>query len=112
MAAYSMDLRARVVADWDAGMAAKELAVKFRVSRSRSGVDGNGVRARAPHARTAPDTRRSTAALVAKTGAATIVAQDRERVPARIVARNLLNQLVRLAIKFWRPTSLLTGGQQ
>jgi transposase len=34
MAAYSMDLRTRVVADWDAGVPAKELAVKFRVSRS------------------------------------------------------------------------------
>jgi transposase len=34
MAPYSMDLRTRVVADWDAGLAAKELAAKFRVSRS------------------------------------------------------------------------------
>ena len=34
MAPYSMDLRTRVVADWDAGVAAKELATKFRVSRS------------------------------------------------------------------------------
>ena len=34
MAPYSMDLRTRVVADWDAGVAAKELAAKFRVSRS------------------------------------------------------------------------------
>jgi transposase len=34
MAPYSMDLRTRVVADWDAGLAAKELATKFRVSRS------------------------------------------------------------------------------
>jgi len=34
MAAYSMDLRTRVVADWDAGIPAKELAAKFRVSRS------------------------------------------------------------------------------
>lgn len=34
MAAYSMDLRTRVLADWDAGLAAKDLAAKFRVSRS------------------------------------------------------------------------------
>ncbi len=34
MAPYSMDLRTRVVADWDAGVPAKELAAKFRVSRS------------------------------------------------------------------------------
>jgi transposase len=34
MAPYSMDLRTRVVADWDAGLAAKDLAAKFRVSRS------------------------------------------------------------------------------
>jgi transposase len=34
MAPYSMDLRTRVLADWDAGVAAKELASTFRVSRS------------------------------------------------------------------------------
>lgn len=34
MAPYSMDLRTRVLEDWDAGLAAKELAAKFRVSRS------------------------------------------------------------------------------
>jgi hypothetical protein len=34
MAPYSMHLRTRVLADWDAGVAAKELAAKFRVSRS------------------------------------------------------------------------------
>lgn len=34
MAAYSMDLRTRVLADCDAGMAPKDVAVKFRVSRS------------------------------------------------------------------------------
>lgn len=34
MAPYSMDVRTRVVADWDAGVPAKELAAKFRVSRS------------------------------------------------------------------------------
>jgi transposase len=34
MAPYSMDLRTRVLMDWDAGVAAKELASKFRVSRS------------------------------------------------------------------------------
>src|SRR5260370_36543449 len=34
MAPYSMDLLTRVVADWDAGVPAKELAAKFRVSRS------------------------------------------------------------------------------
>jgi transposase len=34
MAPYSMDLRTRVLADWDVGVAAKELASKFRVSRS------------------------------------------------------------------------------
>ena len=32
--AYSMDLRERVLEDWDAGLAAKEVAAKFRVSRS------------------------------------------------------------------------------
>jgi transposase len=34
MAPYSMDLRTRILADWDAGVAAKEVAAKFRVSRS------------------------------------------------------------------------------
>jgi transposase len=34
MAPYAMDLRTRVLADWDAGVAAKEVAAKFRVSRS------------------------------------------------------------------------------
>ena len=34
MAPYSMDLRTRVVADCDAGVAPKEVAAKFRVSRS------------------------------------------------------------------------------
>ncbi len=34
MAPYSMDLRSRVLADFDAGLAAKEVAAKFRVSRS------------------------------------------------------------------------------
>ena len=34
MAPYSMDLRTRVLADWDAGLAAKEVATKLRVSRS------------------------------------------------------------------------------
>ena len=34
MAPYSMDLRTRVLADCDAGLAPKEVAVKFRVSRS------------------------------------------------------------------------------
>jgi transposase len=34
MAPYSMDLRTRVLADWDAGLAAKEVAAKLRVSRS------------------------------------------------------------------------------
>ena len=32
MAAYSMDLRTRVVADWDAGIPAKELAARYHVS--------------------------------------------------------------------------------
>ena len=32
--AYSMDLRTRVFEDCDAGLAAKEVAAKFRVSRS------------------------------------------------------------------------------
>jgi transposase len=34
MAAYSMDLRTRVLADWDAGVGAKDLAAKYRVSRA------------------------------------------------------------------------------
>jgi transposase len=34
MAAYSMDLRTRVPADWDAGMKAEEVAAKYRVSRA------------------------------------------------------------------------------
>jgi transposase len=34
MAPYSMDLRVRVLADRDAGIAAKEVAAKFRVSHS------------------------------------------------------------------------------
>lgn len=34
MAPYSMDLRTRVLADCDGGMAPKEVAAKFRVSRS------------------------------------------------------------------------------
>lgn len=34
MAPYSMDLRTRVLADCDAGVAPKDVAVKFRVSRS------------------------------------------------------------------------------
>ena len=34
MAPYSMDLRTRVLADCDAGLAAKTVAAKFRVSRS------------------------------------------------------------------------------
>ena len=34
MAPYSMDLRTRVLADCDARLAAKEVAAKFRVSRS------------------------------------------------------------------------------
>jgi transposase len=34
MAPYSMDLRTRVLADYDGGLAAKDVAVKFRVSRS------------------------------------------------------------------------------
>jgi transposase len=34
MAPYSMDLRTRVLADCDAGMAPKDVATKFRVSRS------------------------------------------------------------------------------
>jgi hypothetical protein len=34
MAAYSMDLRTRVLADWDAGLSAKDLAAKYSVSRA------------------------------------------------------------------------------
>ena len=34
MAPYSMDLRTRVLADCDAGMAPKDVAAKFRVSHS------------------------------------------------------------------------------
>ena len=34
MAAYSMDLRSRVLEDRDAGLSSKEVAAKFRVSRS------------------------------------------------------------------------------
>jgi transposase len=34
MAPYSMDLRTRVLADCDAGLAPKDVATKFRVSRS------------------------------------------------------------------------------
>lgn len=34
MAPYSMDLRTRVLADCDAGVAPKDVATKFRVSRS------------------------------------------------------------------------------
>jgi Mor family transcriptional regulator len=34
MAAYSMDLRTRVLADWDAGGKAEEVAAKYRVSRA------------------------------------------------------------------------------
>lgn len=34
MAPYSMDLRSRVLADCDAGLTAKDVAAKFRVSRS------------------------------------------------------------------------------
>lgn len=34
MAPYSVDLRTRVLADWDAGLTAKELATKYRVSRA------------------------------------------------------------------------------
>ena len=51
MAPYSMDLRTRVLADCDAGVAAKEVAAKFRVSRSwvnrllqRTGVRVRGLR--------------------------------------------------------------------
>jgi transposase len=34
MAAYSLDLRTRVLDDWDAGLKAEEAAAKYRVSRS------------------------------------------------------------------------------
>jgi transposase len=34
MAAYSMDLRTRVLADCDAGMRAEDVAAKYRVSRA------------------------------------------------------------------------------
>src|SRR5262245_22438002 len=34
MAAYSMDLRTRVLADWDGGMKAEDVAGKYRVSRA------------------------------------------------------------------------------
>jgi transposase len=34
MAAYSMDLRTRVLADWDTGMKAHDVAAKYRVSRA------------------------------------------------------------------------------
>lgn len=34
MGAYSIDLRTRVLADWDAGMKAEEVAAKYRVSRA------------------------------------------------------------------------------
>ena len=34
MAAYSLDLRTRVLADWDAGMGAEAVAAKYRVSRA------------------------------------------------------------------------------
>ena len=34
MGAYSMDLRTRVLADWDAGMKAEAIAAKYRVSRA------------------------------------------------------------------------------
>lgn len=34
MAAYSMDLRTRVLADWDAGLKADDVAAKYRVSRA------------------------------------------------------------------------------
>lgn len=34
MAAYSMDLRRRVLQEWDAGMNAKAVAEKYRVSRA------------------------------------------------------------------------------
>lgn len=34
MAAYSMDLRTRVLEDWDTGMKAEAVAAKYRVSRA------------------------------------------------------------------------------
>jgi transposase len=34
MSAYSLDLRTRVLADWDAGMKAEEVAAKYSVSRA------------------------------------------------------------------------------
>jgi transposase len=34
MAAYSIDLRTRVLTDWDAGMRAEDVAAKYRVSRA------------------------------------------------------------------------------
>lgn len=34
MAAYSMDLRTRVLADWDEGLKAEAVAAKYRVSRA------------------------------------------------------------------------------
>ena len=34
MAAYSLDLRTRVLADWDGGLGAEALAAKYRVSRA------------------------------------------------------------------------------
>ena len=34
MGVYSIDLRTRVLADWDAGMKAEEVAAKYRVSRA------------------------------------------------------------------------------
>ncbi len=34
MAPYSMDLRTRVLADWDTGMRALDIATKYRVSRA------------------------------------------------------------------------------
>jgi len=48
MAPYSMDLRTRVLADRDAGVATQEVAAKFRVSVSWVNriVQGDGRRAR------------------------------------------------------------------
>src|SRR5439155_16638950 len=34
MAPYSMDLRTRVIRDWDAGMRAEDVAAKYSVSRA------------------------------------------------------------------------------
>lgn len=34
MAAYSLDLRTRMLADWDAGLGAEQVAAKYRVSRA------------------------------------------------------------------------------